>query len=110
MAQVNVMINGRAYSVSCEDGQEAHLLRLGRYLDQRAGELVAAIGQVGESRLLAMVGILIADELSESSAQIKVLKDALEGGGQAAAEQSVADSISRLAARVELLAEKLEKL
>jgi cell division protein ZapA len=109
MALVNVMINGRAYSVSCEDGQEAHLLRLGRYLDQRAGELVAAVGQVGESRLLAMVGILVADELSEATAEIKALKEALEGGGQAAAEQSVADAVSRLAVRIEALAEKVEQ-
>ena len=41
MAQVTVTINGRDYEVACDDGQEAHLTRLGTYVDKRIGELVA---------------------------------------------------------------------
>ncbi|MBI1986071.1 MAG: cell division protein ZapA, partial [Rhodospirillales bacterium] len=49
MAQLTVSINGRNYQVACDDGQEAHLSRLGTYVDNRVKELVAAVGQVGDA-------------------------------------------------------------
>ena len=65
MAQVSVTINDRKYQITCEDGQEAHLTRLGNYVDKRLKELVAAVGQVGDAQLLVMVSLLVTDELSE---------------------------------------------
>ena len=41
MGQVSITIRGRQYQIACDDGQEAHVARLGRYLDQlekRSGE------------------------------------------------------------------------
>jgi len=46
MAHVTVTINDKRYQISCDDGQEAHLSRLGAYVDKRIDELVAAVGQV----------------------------------------------------------------
>ena len=66
MALVTVTINGRDYEIACDDGQEAHLSRLGTYVDKRIGELVAAVGQVGGARLLVMASLLLADELSDA--------------------------------------------
>ena len=43
MAQVTVTINGRKYQIVCDNDQEAQLFRLGTYVDNRVGELVAAI-------------------------------------------------------------------
>ncbi|MEX2310961.1 MAG: cell division protein ZapA, partial [Rhodospirillales bacterium] len=34
MAQVTVTINDRRYNIACDDGQEAHLARLGAYVDR----------------------------------------------------------------------------
>ena len=39
MSQVTVTINGRQFRMACEDGQEAHLVRLAADLDQRIDEL-----------------------------------------------------------------------
>ena len=64
MAQVDVAINGRSYQIACDDGQEAHLSQLGQYVDKRVRELVSAVGQIGDSRLLVMASLLIADELA----------------------------------------------
>ncbi len=61
MAQVSVEINGRKYQIACDDGQEAHLKRLGDYIDNRVQELIAGVGQVGDERLLVMVSLLFAD-------------------------------------------------
>ncbi|MEE2661790.1 MAG: cell division protein ZapA [Pseudomonadota bacterium] len=63
MALVEISINGRDYQIVCEDGKEEHLSELGLQIDERVKDLVAAIGQVGESRLLAMASLVLADEL-----------------------------------------------
>ena len=39
MAQLTIKINGYAYTVSCEDGQEAHLQAMAQDIDQRVGKI-----------------------------------------------------------------------
>lgn len=65
MAQVVITIQRREYAISCENGEELHIMKLGRLLDERAKSLTSALGQINENQLLAMVGLLIADELTE---------------------------------------------
>ena len=65
MAQVIININNREYAILCENGQEGHIIKLSRQLDEKAKALVSALGHVNENHLLAMVGLLVADELSE---------------------------------------------
>ena len=43
MAQVTIEVNGRPYTVGCEDGQEAHLAH-DSILDEAACELVPVDG------------------------------------------------------------------
>ena len=65
MAQVTITINDRNYDIACDDGQEVHLIKLSQFVDKRVRELIDAIGQVGDARLLVMASLLLADELSE---------------------------------------------
>lgn len=65
MAQITITINSREYAIACEDGQEVRIIQLARILDEKAKMLNQASGQVNENMLLAMVGLLIADELAE---------------------------------------------
>lgn len=65
MAQVTITINKREYAIACENGEEIQILKLGRMLDEKANALTSALGHINESQLLAMVGLLMADELSE---------------------------------------------
>ena len=110
MSQVMVTINGRNYQIACDDGQEAHLTRLAAYIDKRVGELVAAVGQVGDARLLVMTSLLIADELSDAYSDRDALKDS--GGAAAArleAEESLGTGIEAIAQRIENVAARLEQ-
>jgi len=110
MAQVTVSINNRNYTVACDDGQEAHLTRLGNYIDRRVGELVAAVGQIGDAKLLVMVSLLVADELSDAYAEQETLKSGGKGAAAAAAtEERLGHSLERLAERIEGIAERLEQ-
>ena len=65
MSQVTITINSREYAVACEDGQEASIIKLSRVLDEKARLLTQGSQQVNENMLLAMVGLLLADELGE---------------------------------------------
>ena len=106
MAQIDVAINGRSYRIACDDGQEEHIGKLAAYVDQRIAELVSSVGQVGEARLLVMAALLIADELSETFAQLQARG---EGGETVArAEASLAAATEALAARIETIAARLE--
>lgn len=65
MAQVTITINSREYAVACEDGQELRIIQLANILDEKAKMLTGGSQQINESMLLAMVGLVLADELSE---------------------------------------------
>jgi len=67
MPLVNVMVNGRAYTIACDDGEEAHLKELAAHVDEKAREVLASVGQVGDARMLLMAALLIADEQHELS-------------------------------------------
>ncbi len=106
MTQVAVNLNGRDYVVTCGDGEEAHVLDLARYVDGKVGQLVAALGQVGDARLLAMASILVADELADARAAIAAQGD---GGGRevGAADLDAAD-LDAIVRRIESIAARLE--
>lgn len=63
MAQVTIRINGYAYTVGCEDGQEGHLAKMAAEIEQRITSIKAIGGQSGEARLLMLASLLLADEL-----------------------------------------------
>ena len=110
MAQVDIRINNRPYRIACDDGQEEHLTRLAELVDKRVQDLVASVGQVGEDRLLVMVSLLIADELSETFAQIDQVDmtaqpDTAAGDDEAEARrvqviEALTDRIERVATRL----------
>jgi cell division protein ZapA len=117
MSQISITINGRDYSIVCDDGQEEHLTRLSEYLDTRVTELVDSVGQIGDARLLLMVGLLIADELSDAYAEVAALKgEAGDGARAEAAKSSGAELATEMASmleaasrRIEAIAERLER-
>ena len=66
MAQVTITINSRDYAIACGDGQEAHILKLARLLDDKAKLLTKSVGQINENMLLAMTALLLTDELEDA--------------------------------------------
>ena len=62
MPLVNVMVNAKAYTIACDDGEEEHLRQLAAIVDGKVRELLGSVGNVGDLRLLLMAALLIADE------------------------------------------------
>lgn len=111
MPLVNVLINGRAYTVACDDGEEEHLRELSQFLDKRVRELAGSVGQVGDARLLLMAGLIVADELSEVRARLAECEKELSAlkarGKSTKAVDALADTLDEASARLEAAAAKL---
>ena len=71
MPLVNVMVNNRAYTIACDDGEEDHLKDLAEHVDAKVKELLSSVGQVGDQRLILMAALLITDELHEATQRLQ---------------------------------------
>jgi cell division protein ZapA len=117
MAQVTVKINGYAYTVGCENGQEQHLLDMSREVENRIESIKALGGPTGEGRLLVLAALLMADELHDMGIELATLRSVAAekglGAGEPAqpAEPDVkqAKRLSRLARKAEDIAASIEQ-
>lgn len=118
MSQVTITINSREYAVACEDGQEINIIKLSRLLDEKAQLLTQGNQQVNENMLLAMIGLLLADELTELKKSIAtgstpVASTILQGYNDediAVLDESLASQIKGLTGQINLLANQIKLL
>ncbi|HEY2071150.1 MAG TPA: cell division protein ZapA [Rhizomicrobium sp.] len=116
MPLVNVMVNSRAYTIACDEGEEEHLKELAAHVDSKVRELLGSVGQVGDQRLLLMAAVLITDELFDARARLdahaKKAAELADAHGEvsdklAKAEDSAVRVLEDAAARIEAIAGKL---
>ena len=101
MAQVTLRINGYAYTVGCQDGEEAASAgdgRRGRAADRKRQ---GGGGPSGEARMLVMASLLMADDLYEMSR-------AQRSSAPLPAEPKLGRRLGKLAKRAEEIALDLE--
>jgi cell division protein ZapA len=117
MPLVNVMVNDRAYTIACDDGEEEHLKELAAHVDAKVSELLGSVGQVGDQKLMLMAALLVTDELFESRAKLdghakkvgELSTAQTELSGRASqSEQIAADALESAAKRLESIVEKLK--
>jgi cell division protein ZapA len=118
MPQVSVTINSRQFRMACEDGEEAHLMRLADDLDQRISRLRARFGEIGDTRLTVMAALTLADELSEakekmqrSEAEVAALQDASVVSANHAdnTQAAVVAALNAAAERIETITKRLNQ-
>ena len=78
MAQVTVTIDGRAYRMACDEGQEEHLIALASRFDRYVSHLKDSFGEIGDQRLTVMAGIMVLDELAEVQKRIEFEQQLIE--------------------------------
>lgn len=96
MSNVTLQIGGRAYTVACAEGEEAHIQALGGMIADKVRTMGAAAQS--EPRQLLFAALLLADELHEARAALA-----------AAAPDRHAPALEALAARLEIIATHLER-
>jgi cell division protein ZapA len=110
MSQLGITINGRNFQIACDDGEEEHLTYLSEYVDKHVSDLAESIGNVGETRLLLMAALVVADELSESLGRIEALESevsALKSGSNGEGPSS-SGILEAAAIRLEGIAARFE--
>jgi cell division protein ZapA len=110
MAQVTVRVGGYSHPVACQDGQEKHLTNMAAEVDKRIGALKAMGMQFGETRMLLLAALQLADETSDLQAEIAALKagGAVAAPAPAASDPALAERLNALAEAIEGIAASLE--
>jgi cell division protein ZapA len=103
MAQVTLRINGYAYTIGCQDGEEKHLEAMGAEVSSRIDGVRAASGPSGEARMLVMAALMMADDIFEMRRKL----DAVEAA-PSQADPKLGRKLNRMAKRAEEIAEGLE--
>jgi cell division protein ZapA len=110
------MIDGKAYRMACEEGQQGHLEDLAARFDRYVGHLKSQFGEIGDLRVTVMAGIMVMDELSEAERRIAALENELTGlrntregaaEQQQRSEEAIAAAIGELAERLNGITAKL---
>jgi|TARA_B100000809_G_C14856601_1_gene430323 cell division protein ZapA len=74
MANVNITFNGKEFLLSCDDGQEEHLVELSEQLNNKFANLKSQLGNIGENKLLLITSIKVMDEYFETKKKIEEKK------------------------------------
>lgn len=104
MATIDIEIAGRKYNVACRDGEEEHLHSVAAMVDRRAQDAAAALGGLTETRQLLFAALLIADDIKEIRAGAGIPEPE-----PPPPDPTVAQALEKLAARMESLADSLER-
>ena len=89
MAQVRIRVNGRDFTITCDNGQEDRLRKLGAYFDQHVSELSVELGQIGDARLMLLSALTVCDELFEERAKAGAAESTVESDTEAAAARAI---------------------
>ena len=77
MANVNITFNGKEFLLSCDNGQEEHLVELSEQLNNKFANLKSQLGNIGENKLLLITSIKVMDEYFETKKKIEEKKKEL---------------------------------
>lgn len=105
MSEVTLQVGGRPYTVACADGEEARVRDLAAIVDEKLAGLGGNLARE-EAKNLLFAALILADEVDELRRR---------GGGAPAShgpspgEAEAARTLESLAARLERLAQVVEK-
>ena len=98
MAQVSISINGKSYLLGCEDGGEAQLRALAGLVDERVRRVAADAAPLGETRLILIAALMLAEEVSDAKVQVARLQTAHDS-----LETQAEEALNAAAARIEAM-------
>ncbi len=119
MPQVTVEVGGRAYRLSCGDGEQEHVIALARRIDKFASQVQGSKSPTNEGRNMLMAALMVADELHDRDERLTALEKEVadlkaSGAGGAPDERiaemetAVAEMLDRAAAQIESATAEIE--
>ena len=98
MANVDLQIGSRRYTVACRDGEEESLRAAAALVDGKSREALAGLGTLSEARQFLFASLLLADQLVDK-----------RGPEVVGPDPALANRAEALARRLEALADALER-
>ena len=95
MAEVTLTIGGHHYALTCADGEEAELQRLGALVDEQVHAARTAVGGLTEVRQLLFASLFLADKIGAPT------QPASDETATVARIDALTDRIERLSARLD---------
>lgn len=117
MGEVIVNVNGRAFPISCNEGEEQHIVELAEYLDVRVRQFRDTGTVHGDSKLFLLAGLTAADELFEAVGRLEALEQEVQSlkrfyditnREKQATEVKIVDLLDKVTMRVEKLTKQVE--
>lgn len=116
MAVVEFSIGHKAYSLTCQEGEERLLRRAAALLDAEAQVILQQAGRMPEPRLLLLAGLMLAERTTAledrslaSERELGRLKANPPRVEVPVLPPAVTEAMAELAARAEALAQKAEE-
>jgi Uncharacterized protein conserved in bacteria len=110
MSSVTISINGMAFEVACDDGQEARLRGLAESIDTRVRALSKHARGANDRLLMVMVALMLVDELEEANGELERLREELHNASHAFEQGKLQEIEGSVAAAIEDIATKVEKI
>src|SRR3982751_128298 len=115
MGEVNLSIQGKPFTIACDDGQEKRVAALGKYVDTRLRDIAKAGAATSEAHLLVLTAIVLADEIDELREAIAKIDPRTknrnaEQGVSEEDEREIIEAINHLATRIDSVANRLQKI
>jgi cell division protein ZapA len=117
MPELDVIIGGRSFQVSCQPGEEHYLRSAAAMLDAEAAPILAQMGRLPEVKMLLMAGLMLADKTASFEDELRSLRarvaelEARPVGTRdvAVMPPQVLETLAEIAARAEAMAAKVEE-
>jgi cell division protein ZapA len=107
MPNVVITLQGRPYTIACDEGQERRVQQLALYVDQKLREIARNGAAASEPYQLVLATILLADEALSAQEQLDGTAPAQQQKIQRQQEVDVA-AVQHLTQRLEKLANTLQ--
>jgi cell division protein ZapA len=117
MPNVIITLQGRVYTIACDDGQERRVQQLALYVDQKLRDISRSGAAVSEQYQFVLGSLMLADEVLSAREQLDELQtnptfnqETLQKASEKASRQTEVDvaAVQHLTSRLEQLATKLQ--
>ena len=108
MPTVTIPLNGRNYDIACGPGEEDRVQEMAARLRERMEGISRSLGGTPQENVLfAVTSLLLADELEQREKELGEARLKLKDSAQHR-EVNLAQTLERLAGRIEAIAARLE--
>lgn len=120
MADLDITIGNKTFTVACQDGQEQFLRAAARQLSEQADALLSQIGRMPAEKMLLMAGLMLADKTIAAEQELATARHTLHDLQARPAPEPerievpvippvIVETMAELAARAEAAADRIEE-